>query len=466
MACSHGLHKSEDGNQSMSDLHIGELDALANTIQDHSKSLKESELEWKQLVLKLAKIDSMIELVTSRVKDLGEYLQHKGVDIVREEGLQQQYKEGSQLQGKEDSQLQDKEDSLLQHKEGLQQQCEESSQQQYEELTVNPYVEGDFCVSSFNMPKIKRVLRKGKEWTSPSFYTHAEGYKICLIARGQVIGSGKVALLISLFATSGEYDHNLPWPAKYRFTLEIMNKQGGVNLIFRGDNNKWSCPQENYIPLLFGKDSQVPQEYIIVNDQELTDCIERDSLEFKVSMCPSKKMKRSNHMSEDSTKIAKPKHQNQEVAAIKHEHKEDRVIGRFMMMYTKEIFDEHMEWKSPSVYTNHHGYSVCLGVRADKESGIMGKKFIALNLYGVPCEFDNHQKWPAEFNFKVEIVSHSDGKNLVFKTGKNIWRRPSDYLPLRFYGYDSNSVVVKHNIARKLVKDDMLEFRISILHPN
>ena len=509
-------HSQQDGNPSTSDLFIGQLDAMMNTVQGHSRSLKESELQWKQLVLKLSEIGTTIKLVISRMEEIEAYLQ--------------------QLRGPESE-------------------CEESSHHNEEE-TVRSYIEG---VSCFVMPKLKTILKKGEEWVSPSFYTYNHGYKMCLIARGHLMGSGEVALLLNLCATSGEYDNKLNWPAKFCVMLEIINKQGGANLMFRGGKNKWNCPQENLIPLGFGRDSQNPQEYIIVDVRDLADCIENNSLELKISMCPLRTKRTSIQMApihDDLTKTIKPKYQNDEVGAsakykkqevasrtkrtsiqmapapddptktIKPKHQEDevgasakhknkevakrtsiqmapapddltktikpkyqedevgasaakykkqevvlgqctgtegKVLGSFLMPCTTEIFDERMDWKSPSVYTHHEGYKVCLGVMAYKE-GIMSRKVIALTVYGVPGEFDQELKWPVEFNFKVQIVSqYSGGKNLIFVTGRNFWKCPSNYVPLRFYGQPSNSVVIKYNSVKKLVKDDMLEFRISIL---
>lgn len=69
-------------------------------------------------------------------------------------------------------------------------------------------------------------------WKSPTMYTHLFGYKfyIGIDPNGNGNSHGK-AMNLELWPLKGEYDHRLKWPAKAKFTIEIINQQGGPNWI-------------------------------------------------------------------------------------------------------------------------------------------------------------------------------------------------------------------------------------------
>ena len=54
-------------------------------------------------------------------------------------------------------------------------------------------------------------------------YTHLHGYKICVgvDANGYGRGRGK-SLYVGLWVLPGEFDEQLKWPAKAKFTIELI----------------------------------------------------------------------------------------------------------------------------------------------------------------------------------------------------------------------------------------------------
>ena len=90
-----------------------------------------------------------------------------------------------------------------------------------------------FLHRRFEMRNFSAEKRKDKpsDWKSPAMYTHVGGYKFCIgvDANGGLIGRGK-SIYVDLWAMPGEFDEQLKWPAKAKFTIELVNQKGGKNV--------------------------------------------------------------------------------------------------------------------------------------------------------------------------------------------------------------------------------------------
>ena len=69
-----------------------------------------------------------------------------------------------------------------------------------------------------------QLKKTDKMWISPPFYTHTQGYKMCLkvYPNGDGIGKGTH---VSIFARlmRGEYDDQLQWPFQGQLISELLN---------------------------------------------------------------------------------------------------------------------------------------------------------------------------------------------------------------------------------------------------
>ena len=89
---------------------------------------------------------------------------------------------------------------------------------------------------SLNMPPHQIVMtdfeqykERGHCWYSPTFYTHREGYRMCLqvYANGKDVGNGThdhvhVSVFTSLMR--GEFDSRLKWPFRGTVTIQLVNQ--------------------------------------------------------------------------------------------------------------------------------------------------------------------------------------------------------------------------------------------------
>ena len=83
------------------------------------------------------------------------------------------------------------------------------------------------------VPPITMVIRgfiswkmRGLTWTSPSFYSHIGGYKMCLGVDANGAGSGAdTHVTVAVYLVRGEYDDNLVWPFRGDVTLHLINRK-------------------------------------------------------------------------------------------------------------------------------------------------------------------------------------------------------------------------------------------------
>ena len=99
-----------------------------------------------------------------------------------------------------------------------------------------------FSMDNFSQ---KKAVNEKHSWKSPAMYTHMYGYKFCIgiYANGKGLEIGK-GLCVNLCAMQGEHDHQLMWPAKASFTLELLHQHNGENLKYNITNKRWRKPNE------------------------------------------------------------------------------------------------------------------------------------------------------------------------------------------------------------------------------
>ena len=164
-----------------------------------------------------------------------------------------------------------------------------SHKKEFQELTTS-FLEFKREVSTallhytFKMRNFSAEKKKNKpsDWKSPVMYTHVGGYKFCVgvDANGYGRGRGK-SIYVDLWAMPGEFDDQLKWPAKAKFTIELVNQQGGENASHTVEL-RWSHPITKYKGLGSVADyCRIPSGF--VEHAELVNYLKNDTLYFYVS---------------------------------------------------------------------------------------------------------------------------------------------------------------------------------------
>lgn len=126
---------------------------------------------------------------------------------------------------KEESSLKSQ-DSLALEVAGLKSDFDESKVSLYEKCySIQAYV-GVYPVE-FIMPQFSLHLKDGSEWESSPFYSHLEGYRLCLVVNPKGKGSENGShVSVSVYIMRGDYDCRLKWPFQGKITVQLRNQVG------------------------------------------------------------------------------------------------------------------------------------------------------------------------------------------------------------------------------------------------
>ncbi len=80
------------------------------------------------------------------------------------------------------------------------------------------------------MTKFAQHKSDRDDWFSKPFYTHPQGYKVCLnvVANGDISGIG-THVSCFIYLVRGEFDNHLTWPFRGEFTVQLLNQRENSN---------------------------------------------------------------------------------------------------------------------------------------------------------------------------------------------------------------------------------------------
>jgi TNF receptor-associated factor 4 len=80
--------------------------------------------------------------------------------------------------------------------------------------------------AEFTMTNFDEYKRDADTWYSPYFYTHPNGYKMCLRIFAEGYGSGQgTHLSVFVYLMQGEFDDQLKWPFQGNVFFKLMNQE-------------------------------------------------------------------------------------------------------------------------------------------------------------------------------------------------------------------------------------------------
>ena len=80
--------------------------------------------------------------------------------------------------------------------------------------------------AEFTMTNFAEYKRDSDIWYSPHFYTHPNGYKMCLRVDANGIGSGRgTHLTVFVCLMRGEFDDRLKWPFQGNISIKLVNQR-------------------------------------------------------------------------------------------------------------------------------------------------------------------------------------------------------------------------------------------------
>ncbi len=80
-------------------------------------------------------------------------------------------------------------------------------------------------IACFKVANFHELRSSETDWTSPPFYSHPGGYKLCLNVEPNGFETGKgTHISVFIYVMKGKNDKSLPWPCKAHVTVELLNQ--------------------------------------------------------------------------------------------------------------------------------------------------------------------------------------------------------------------------------------------------
>ena len=256
-------------------------------------------------------------------------------------------------------------------------------------VTLQQYV-GMLPPVKITTTNYKKMKSNSKEWYSPPFYTHPQGYKMCL--RVDVNGNGRgEGTHVSVFAhlMRGEFDDHLKWPFQGHVVFQLCNqledkKHCGHTINFSQTSDPKTISRVTSGERArdgFGTRTLIAHNDLNFNSANKCQYLKNDCLHFLVIAVES---------------LSEP--------------------GVLPTERTMTNFEQHKidrdRWYSPPFYTHPQGYKMCLDVYA---SGCSRGEGTHVSVYAclMKGEFDDHLKWPFQGHVTVAMLNQLEDGNHI-----------------------------------------------------
>ena len=242
------------------------------------------------------------------------------------------------------------------------------------------------------MTNYEEMKNTNGEWYSPPFYTHPQGYKMCLnvVANGCGDSEG-THVSVYAYLMRGEFDDRLKWPFQGSVVLQLCNqledrKHHGYIVDFSKTTNPETISRVTSGERAEGWGTHTLIAHSVLKLKRFNKCqyLKKDCLHFRVITVES---------------LLEPGVLPTELTMINFEQ--------------QKIDIDH--WFSPSFYTYPRGYKMCLSVVANGCGDGEGTH-VSVFAYLTRGEFDDHLKWPFQGHIIVAILNQLEDNNHATKT--------------------------------------------------
>ena len=197
--------------------------------QTRETLLAEEEQQFKQRENEIAMLNETLKETEEKAETLQKLLEESEREIQRLRAETTRSKDAFEAEvGAKAAEVQMHKDGIAQLREQAKIKCYGPPLPKYAEIVSRPFPPTRdmyippvvMLLDDFNERKFNNEM-----WVSPPFFTHHQGYKMCLIVypNGTASGFNKwVSIYVSL--VKGEYDSSLRWPFSGKVTVEVLNQ--------------------------------------------------------------------------------------------------------------------------------------------------------------------------------------------------------------------------------------------------
>ena len=259
-------------------------------------------------------------------------------------------------------------------------------------------------VCEFTLTEFTKRKQFNNEYYSQPFYSHPNGYKLCLQVYANGSGDGK-GTHISIYASlmRGDYDNNLQWPFEGDIVIELLNWRENNNH-YREDTidlNKYNDPDGSvtsrvtkgqYAPMTFGQLFFISHSSLLYNPDTNTEYLQDDCLRLRVVVA----------VYSTPLLLKTPSWQDPHTAT-------QSVCEFTLTEFTKRKQFNNVYYSQP-FYSHPNGYKLCLKVYVDGSGNGKGTH-ISIFASLMRGDYDNNLQWPFEGDIVIELLNWRENNN-------------------------------------------------------
>ena len=158
--------------------------------------------------------------------------------------------------------------------------------QQKQDIKSTPHVHPvNFC---FTVDKFKYQMENEVEWVSKPFYTHPQGYKMCVEVFINGLDSNKYVSLYTCIM-KGENDNQLSWPFYGKLTVQLLNQKSDDHHHVYTIHYDKSIPQHYCERVLIGERNRGWGNHRFIShskisrDDSIVQYVKDDCIKFRIS---------------------------------------------------------------------------------------------------------------------------------------------------------------------------------------
>ena len=254
----------------------------------------------------------------------------------------------------------------------------------------------------FTMTDFNQRVSQHEVWHSEPFYTHPQGYKMCLKVR-TARESRDSCFSIGACLMRGEFDDFLRWPFQGAVTIKMMNQLQDSNhfrttLFFIGPST------------VVGRVTSGERA-----ERGRGEDLSYNKLEYQLA-------KHCMYLKDNCLRFQVTRVTNTKWALLE---KQCLAVESSVLVppveFTMTDYNQHKKddatWISPSFYSHSHGYRMCLSVDANGYYLPVGPgsskhhTHVSVFVHLMRGDFDGQLKWPFRGTVTIQLLNQLDGKD-------------------------------------------------------
>ena len=249
-------------------------------------------------------------------------------------------------------------------------------------ITVESLSEPGVLPTELTMTNFEQHKIDSEYWFSSLFYTHLQGYKMCLCVYANGYDEGKgTHVSVGAYLMRGEFDKYLKWPFQGSVVIQLCNqledkKHHGHTISFSETADPKTVSKVTSGEMAeggLGTPTLIAHNELNFNPANNCQYLKHDCLHFRIVTVDS---------------LSEP-------GVLPTE--------RTMMNFEQHKIDND-DWYSPPFYTHPRGYKMCLSVNANGIGTVEGTH-VSVYVYLMRGEFDDHLKWPFRGNVLIQLCN-------------------------------------------------------------